>query len=271
MRKFTESLLFGVLFLFAAASWWIMDLTGWIPVLNPKELAPMTVGIVVIIATPALLVVTILAFVRALTGTNPKSFWAWVSAGSALVAGTLALGRVITKMEGLQLGFSNGVWFSAIFALLAFTGLILALTGAIPTPVKLTPEEKKAAKKAQKREKVEAKKAAKAEEKEQAQVQRALAQQEKAQQAAQAQAAAQQDQTVLTEEEVGEPSGFAGDLSDEDEPGGAALEGAVEELDFETDVVRDAQAVETGDSLDELPTPEGALEEWRSDDGTSKK
>ena len=266
MRKFTESLLFGVLFLFAVASWWIMDLTGQIPALNPKELAPMTVGIVVIIATPALLVLTILAFVRALTGTNPKPFWAWVTTSAALVAGALTLGRIITQIEGLQLGFSNGVWFSAVFALLGLTGFILALTGAIPTPIKLSPEEKKAAKKAQKREKAEAKKAAKAEEKEQAKVERALAKQAEAdqiaaQQAAQIESSEPESTAWVEEAETGGPQGFDVDLLDEDALTASAPSGAAEEAVFETGSVEEVEAGEADAS--------GGASQGQASDGQS--
>lgn len=133
MRRFTESLLFGVLFLLLALSWWLMAVTGNMPRVNPRELAPMTVAVVVILATPAFLVVTILAFFRALTRFDPRSFWAWAVAGFGLSAAFAALARFITEAQQIQIGFSNIVWFTAILALASLIGLVLGITHAIPS------------------------------------------------------------------------------------------------------------------------------------------
>lgn len=196
MRKFTDSLLFGIMFILAAFGWWMMSLSGHIPALNPKELAPMTVGIVVIIAAPALLVATLLAFFRAVSNTNPKKFWGWGTFGTALTTGALAVSLWITDMQQLQLGFRTGVWFAAIFALVALIGLVLALTDAIPVPVKLTAEEKKAAKKQAARER-------KAEKRDQAKEDRAAKRQ--AEKAAKAQAKAESQTEDKQETTSGHP------------------------------------------------------------------
>lgn len=109
-----------------------MELTGHMPPASPKEIAPMTVAVVVILATPALLVMAILALLRALANVSPGRFWWWVLLGSALTGGALLLAKFITDLQGIQLGFGFGVWFAAIIALAALVGWILGLTRAVP-------------------------------------------------------------------------------------------------------------------------------------------
>ncbi len=135
MRRFTDPLLFGVLFILCALAWWILDLRGAIPAVEDGSLAPMTVAVVVVIATPALLFVTTLAFVRALFNVKPRSFWAWMLGGTALAAVSISIANLVTVQQSLEVGFSTGVWLMAIAAFASLIALVLALTGAIPTAI----------------------------------------------------------------------------------------------------------------------------------------
>ena len=133
MSRFTDPLLFAVLFGLSALTWWIMDWRGVIPEAPDGALAPMTVAIAVVIATPALLFVTVVAFFRAILNVRPRAFWAWVTGASALAALLIWVANMITMAQSLEVGFSTGVWLMAIVSLASLVAFILALTGAIPT------------------------------------------------------------------------------------------------------------------------------------------
>lgn len=133
MSRFTDPFLFGALFLLSASAWAIMGWQGAIPLTAEGAIAPMTVAVVIVIATPALLFVTVLAFIRALFKVAPKPFWGWMTGATALAAGSIAVANIITMQQSLELGFSTGVWFLAIASLASLIALILALTGAIPS------------------------------------------------------------------------------------------------------------------------------------------
>lgn len=139
MSRFTDPLLFAVLFGLSALTWWIMDWRGVIPEAPDGALAPMTVAIAVVIATPALLFVTVVAFFRAILNVRPRAFWAWVTGASALAALLIWVANMITMAQSLEVGFSTGVWLMAIVSLASLVAFILALTGAIPTQ-STTPE-----------------------------------------------------------------------------------------------------------------------------------
>lgn len=134
MNRFTEPLLFGALFLICSITWAILDWRDAIPPATEGGLAPMTVAVVIIIATPALLLVTVVALVRALVNARPRVVWSWMTGGSALAAVVALAASTITSQQGLELGFSTTVWFLAITAFSSLVALILALTGAVPTP-----------------------------------------------------------------------------------------------------------------------------------------
>lgn len=134
MSRFTDPLLFGALFLLSAITWAILDWRDAIPPATEGGLAPMTVAVVIIIATPALLLVTVVALVRALVNARPRVVWSWMTGGSALAALVALAASAITSQQGLELGFSTTVWFLAITAFSSLVALILALTGAVPTP-----------------------------------------------------------------------------------------------------------------------------------------
>lgn len=133
MRRFTDPLLFAILFALTALTWLLFELTNQMPEVEPGLIAPMTVAVVVIIATPALLFSAILGLVRALFNVRPRLFYAWVTGSFALAAGLLALASIITRAQELDFGIVAGIWFTGIISLSGLIALVLALTGAIPT------------------------------------------------------------------------------------------------------------------------------------------
>lgn len=165
MRRFTDPLLFAILFALTALTWLLFELTNQMPEVEPGLIAPMTVAVVVIIATPALLFSAILGLARALTNVRPRLFYAWVTGAFALAAGLLALASIITRAQELDFGIVAGIWFNGIISLSGLIALVLAVTGAIPTvkpakedgKVTAVPASVSTARKAEKTDQVEAK------------------------------------------------------------------------------------------------------------------
>ncbi len=162
MRRFTDSLLFGMLALAAGLAWLIMAATGVLPATEYGHVATMSVALGVVIATPAMTFLAVVAFFRTTLSVPPKRFWTWLTATSALAAALMWGAGWLTELHDVNLGFQMGVWFSSIIALGGFIALILAVTGAIPVP--LTKEER-AARKAKEREQAQAVKEAAKQEK----------------------------------------------------------------------------------------------------------
>lgn len=142
MRRFTDSVLFLALFVLASLAWLILANTAGVPDAAPGRIAPMTVGAVVVIACPALLVATLLGLVRALTGTSPRRFYSW-GAGTAVISSVVvALASVPAERQGVEVGFEWMAWYFGILALAFVIALVIALTGGIPAPkVKGAPQE----------------------------------------------------------------------------------------------------------------------------------
>lgn len=133
MRRFTDPLFSVILFILSALIWWIMSITGNMPVVPSGQLAPMTFGVVVVIATPAFLLLAGVGVVRALLNVRPRVFWAWVAATMGCSTVVLYLANTISRQYTLQIGFNTAAWYSAIIALCALLYFVMALTGAIPT------------------------------------------------------------------------------------------------------------------------------------------
>ncbi len=134
MRRFTDPLLFFVLTVVAVLTWLIMEWRDAIPEVPEGMMTPMTVAVAAVISVPALVFVTVMALVRSIFNINPKVFWAIMFGGTALASGTVALAGLITRAQGLELGFSTAAWLFAIAALASLIAVVLALTGAIPSP-----------------------------------------------------------------------------------------------------------------------------------------
>lgn len=138
MKRFTDPLLFAVLTIVAVLAWLIMEWQDAIPPVPEGMMTPMTVAVAVVISVPALIFVTVMALIRAIFNINPKSFWGIMFGGTLLASGTVALAAIITRAQGLELGFSTAAWLFAIAALASLVAVVLALTGAIPGPAKET-------------------------------------------------------------------------------------------------------------------------------------
>lgn len=134
MRRFTDSILFLALFVLAALAWLILANTGGVPEAASGRIAPMTVGTVVVIACPALLLAALLGLARALSKTSPRRFYTWTT--GAAVAGSIvaAVASVPADRQGVEVGFSWMSWFFGIMAFAFVIALVIALTGGIPGP-----------------------------------------------------------------------------------------------------------------------------------------
>lgn len=132
MSRFTDPLLFFSLTLISAVTWWILAAKQAIPA-TEGALAPMTVAVAIVIAAPALALVTVLALVRSLFNVNPRPFWAWVTGAATLGAVLSWVASLITYEQKIEVGFGTSVWLMGIVAVAGLIAFILALTGAIPT------------------------------------------------------------------------------------------------------------------------------------------
>lgn len=134
MRRFTDSILFLALFVLAALAWLILANTGGVPAADSGRIAPMTVGTVVVIACPALLLASLLGLARALSKTSPRRFYTWTT--GAAVAGSVvaAVASVPADRQGVEVGFEWMSWFFGIMAFAFVIALVIALTGGIPGP-----------------------------------------------------------------------------------------------------------------------------------------
>jgi len=131
MRRFTDVVLFGALFLLDAVVWWILSVSGGIQPADPGRIAPMTVGTVIVIACPALLAATVMALARALTNTSPRRFYGWSLAGAVSGGVVAALANPIAANVGVEVGFGWMAWFFGVQALAYVVALLIALTGGI--------------------------------------------------------------------------------------------------------------------------------------------
>ncbi|MCI1641225.1 MAG: hypothetical protein LKI58_02090 [Actinomyces sp.] len=138
MRRFTDSVLFLALFALDALAWLILDLTGGIEAADPGRIAPMTLGAVIVIACPALLVTGVLALARALTGAAPRRFYVWALGASVLGSVVAWAAGVTATAQGIEVGLSWMAWFFGIQAVACVVGLLIALTGGIERPAKRT-------------------------------------------------------------------------------------------------------------------------------------
>ena len=132
MSRFTDPLLFFALTLISAVTWWILAAKQAIPA-TEGALAPMTVAVAIVIAAPALALVTVLALVRSIFNVNPRPFWAWVTGAATLGAVLSWVASLITYEQEIEVGFGTSVWLMGIVAVAGLIAFILALTGAIPT------------------------------------------------------------------------------------------------------------------------------------------
>lgn len=141
MRRFTDSILFLALFVLSALAWLILANTGGVPAADSGRIAPMTVGAVVVIACPALLLASLLGLARALSKTSPRRFYTWTT--GAAVAGSIvaALASVPADRQGVEVGFEWMSWFFGIMALAFVIALIIALTGGIQGPSEKAPAQ----------------------------------------------------------------------------------------------------------------------------------
>lgn len=150
MRRFTDSLFFGVLALLAAVSWAIMSQTSALPAVEYGRIATMSVALGVVIATPALILAALLGLFRSLMNVTPIPFWTWMTIAFALAATLMWSGGWVTELHGVALGFQAGVWFTAITAVASFMAVVLSVTGAIPAPLtKAQRQERRSEAKAQ--------------------------------------------------------------------------------------------------------------------------
>ncbi|WP_099332141.1 hypothetical protein [Actinomyces minihominis] len=133
MRRFTDPLLFGLLFIVTALTWLLASATSNIPDVPVGYFAPMTVVVFCIIATPALALVALMALVRALLNVQPVKFWAWVTGTSILAVVLGSLATLITDLQQVQVGFSTTAWFSGVIAVAGLIALVLSFTGAVPS------------------------------------------------------------------------------------------------------------------------------------------
>lgn len=131
MRRFTDVVLFGALFLLDALAWLILSVTGGITASDPGRIAPMTVGTVIVIACPALLVATVMALARALANTSPRGFYAWSLAAGAVGGIVAALANPVAAAGGVEVGFGWMAWFFGVMSLAYVVALLIALTGGI--------------------------------------------------------------------------------------------------------------------------------------------
>ncbi len=131
MRRFTDVVLFGALFLLDAVVWLILSVSGGIKAADPGRIAPMTVGTIIVIACPALLVATVMALARALTNTSPRGFYAWLLAGAAVGGVVAALANPVAANVGIEVGFGWMAWFFGVQALAYVVALLIAITGGI--------------------------------------------------------------------------------------------------------------------------------------------
>ncbi|WP_043534209.1 hypothetical protein [Actinomyces polynesiensis] len=141
MRRFTDSILFLALFVLAALAWLILANTGGVPAADSGRIAPMTVGTVVVIACPALLLASLLGLARALSKTSPRRFYTWTT--GAAVAGSVvaAVASVPADRQGVEVGFEWMSWFFGIMAFAFVIALVIALTGGIPGPSDVAPAQ----------------------------------------------------------------------------------------------------------------------------------
>ncbi len=143
MRRFTDSVLFIALFALDVLAWLILTATGGIDTADPTRIAPMTVGTIVVIACPALLLAAALGLIRALAKTEPRRFYLW-SIGEAIVAAVcVALANIVTLSQGLQVGFGWMAWFFGILALAFVIAFVIALTGGISGPEEVATASRK--------------------------------------------------------------------------------------------------------------------------------
>lgn len=133
MRRFSDPILFLVLSIVTAVVWWIAAATNSYPEVPAGYLAPMTVVVFCVVATPALVTITLAALARALFNLEPRVFWAWVTGVGVVATGLTALANGITDQQAVQVGFSTTAWFSGVVAGAGLIALVLALTGAIPS------------------------------------------------------------------------------------------------------------------------------------------
>lgn len=133
MRRFTDPILFFVLSIVTTVVWWIAAAAHSYPDVPVGYLTPMTVVVFCVVATPALLTVTLLALCRAIFNVEPRGFWAWIT-GTAVVGTVLtAIANGITDVQEVQVGFSTTAWFLGVLAGAGLIALVLALTGAVPS------------------------------------------------------------------------------------------------------------------------------------------
>lgn len=131
MTRYTDALFFGFLFALDAVAWLILWLTGSLPTGTPNTIAPMTVSVIIVIASPALAAIALLALGRAWWDLSPRSFWTWVASASILMTLTMAAAMAITLQMQLQLGFATGAWFMLVTTICAVLALFLGVIGAI--------------------------------------------------------------------------------------------------------------------------------------------
>jgi hypothetical protein len=96
----------------------------------------MTLGAVIVIACPALLVTGVLALARALTGAAPRSFYVWALGASVLGAVVAWAAGAVSTAQGIEVGLSWMAWFFGIQAVACVVGLLIALTGGVERPAK---------------------------------------------------------------------------------------------------------------------------------------
>ncbi|MDN6795693.1 MAG: hypothetical protein L0L69_11700, partial [Propionibacterium sp.] len=145
MKRFTDSILFLALFVLAALAWLVLANTGGVPDAAPGRIAPMTVGAVVVIACPALVVAAVLGLIRALVHTPPRRFYSWAAGAAVVSSAFVALASVPAQRQGVEVGFEWMAWYFGIQALSFVIALVIALTGGIPGPEELAAEKEAAA------------------------------------------------------------------------------------------------------------------------------
>ena len=133
MRRFTDPILFGVLFVLDVLAWLILSVTGGIEAADPGRIAPMNVGTVIVIATQALALATVVGLVRAVLKIRPRQFYMWALALAVVNAVICGVAALPAQAQHIEVGMSWAVWSNSIAAFVFLVALIIAITGGIPS------------------------------------------------------------------------------------------------------------------------------------------
>lgn len=132
LRRLTDTIVCLMLLIFDLLAWLLVRTFSWFDYSEPGRIASVSLSALIIVAAPALSVLTVAALARCITKTSARLFYAWALFLTAIAGIISHLFGMLTSFQGMEVGLR---WMSCYFAIQATVSLILlivGLTGGIP-------------------------------------------------------------------------------------------------------------------------------------------